>query len=148
MVTCTAIIFDDARQIVGTGFMYLTHMSGCVCLCVCACYRCSRSSVGRLQWGGGHPAADPCSVSCETHTHTCLSFVWCQPSKSHDSWLPSVGQEELLARPSCWSALPLWHGADVSSGCSDAGGGPTPQPHALRPRAQTVGSQYGCVCVF
>ncbi|RVE74871.1 hypothetical protein OJAV_G00026560 [Oryzias javanicus] len=48
-----------------------------------------------------------------------------------------AGQEELPARPSGRSSVPLRHGADVPAGGGHAGGGRAPQPHALRPRSQT-----------
>ena len=59
----------------------------------------------------------------------------------------NVGQEKFLAGPSGWCPVPLRHGADVSSGCSDAGGRPAPQPHALWPGSKTVSTLCVCVCV-
>lgn len=59
----------------------------------------------------------------------------------------NVGQEKFLAWPSGWCPVPLRHGADVSSGCSDAGGRPAPQPHALWPGSKTVSTLLVCVCV-
>lgn len=58
----------------------------------------------------------------------------------------NVGQEKFLAGPSGWCPVPLRHGADVSSGCSDAGGRPAPQPHALWPGSKTVSTLLVCVC--
>ena len=60
----------------------------------------------------------------------------------------NVGQEKFLAGPSGWCPVPLRHGADVSSGCSDAGGRPAPQPHALWPGSKTVSTLCVCVCVW
>ena len=51
------------------------------------------------------------------------------------------GQKKLPAGPSCRRSVSLWHGAHVSSSCSDAGRRPAAKPHALWLGSQTVSRQ-------
>lgn len=105
-------------------------------LCCCVC-RSSGASLGWLQRGGDHPAADPGSVCRELHSNTSGDLPVCVDA---ESCAVIAGQEELPARPSGRSSVPLRHGADVPAGGGHAGGGRAPQSHALRPCPQTVSS--------
>lgn len=62
-------------------------------------FRCGRASLGRIQRGGNHPAADPRIISCEFHTADIPCIFTQQCTSASHSFLSNQDKRNFLRDP-------------------------------------------------